>query len=62
MKEISQFIYDQNHIKSIVIENTDEELSINFIYGDTVKITPNTFYYSYLNTKYFDKLKERYML
>ena len=39
MEEIGKFIYDQNHIKSIVIENIDEELYINLVYGDTVKIT-----------------------
>ena len=61
MEEISQFIYDQNHIKSIVIENTNEELSINFIYGDTIKITPSTFD-TFKQTKYFDELKERYNL
>ena len=53
MKEIGKFILDQDHTKSIVIENADDTLSINLIYGNTVKIGTNTF---------FDKLKERYEL
>ena len=61
IKEIGKFIYYQNHIKSIVIENIDEELYINLIYGDTIKITPWTFSNS-LRTNFFDKLQERYAL
>ena len=61
MKEIRQFIYDQNHIKSIVIDKTDEKLSINLVYGNTIKITPRTFFYSH-NIKFFNKLQERYKL
>ena len=62
MIRIREFIKDQNHTKSIVIENTDEELSINFIYGDTVKITPKTFSFNSSLTNFLDKLKERYNL
>ena len=61
MEEIGKFIYDQNHIKSIVIENADEELSISLVYGDTVKITWFTFYEDQ-HINFFDKLKERYEL
>ena len=46
MDEIKQFIEDQNHTKSIVIDKTDEELSINLVYGDIVKITPRTIFLS----------------
>ena len=59
--EICEFIDDQNYTKSIVIENTDEELSINFIYGNIIKITPFTLN-SDQETTFFDKLKERYAL
>ena len=41
--KIWKFIYYQNHTKSIVIEKVDEKISINLIYGNTVKITPTTF-------------------
>ena len=61
MKEIRQFIYDQNHIKSIVIEKADEKLSINLVYGNIIKITPRTFSsFPYIN--FFNKLQERYKL
>ena len=61
MEEIGKFIFYQNHIKSIVIENIDEELYINLVYGDTVKITWFTFYEDQ-HINFFDKLKERYEL
>ena len=38
--EIWRFINDQIHTKSFVIENIDDELSINLVYGNTVKIGP----------------------
>ena len=44
-----------------MIENIDEELSINLVYGDIVKITPNTFDNDQ-RTNFLDKLKERYKL
>ena len=56
-----EFINDQNHTKSIMIENTDEGLYFNLIYGDTIKITQRTFRY-YQKTNFLDKLKERYKL
>ena len=62
MDEIKQFIEDQNHTKSIVIEKTDEELSINPVYANTIKITPRTFYFASPRTKFFDIIKERYNL
>ena len=61
LNKIGSFIYDQNHTKSIVIENTDEGLSIDLVYGDTVKICPTTFD-DFQNIKFFDKLRERYEL
>ena len=61
MKEIWNFIYDQKHTKSIEIENTDEELSINLVYGNTVKIAPRTIC-DFQLTNFFDKLKVRYKL
>ena len=39
--EIWKFIGDQIHTKSFVIENVDGEISINLVYGNTVKIWPN---------------------
>ena len=42
MYKIREFICDQNHAKSILIENTGEELSINLVYGNTVKISPSS--------------------
>ena len=59
--KITDLIYDQNHTKSIVIENTDEKLSINLVYGNTIKIGPSTFN-SCQKTKFLDKLIERYKL
>ena len=50
-----KYIYNQIHKKSIVIENADEELSINLIYGNTVKITPWTFF-----TSQYDMFFENY--
>ena len=44
-----------------MIENADEELSINLIYGNTVKITPWTFFTSQYDI-FFEKLQERYKL
>ena len=59
--EIGKFIYNQNHTKSIVIENTGDKLSINLAYGNTLKITPRTFYTDQ-EINFLDKLKERYEL
>ena len=59
--EIIYFIHDQDLSKSIVIEKSDKNLSINLVYGDTLKITPKTLYYSQ-NTTILDQLKERYKL
>ena len=53
MKDIGKFIKDQDHTKSIVIEKSDKELSINLIYGNTIKIT---------SRKSLNKLQERYKL
>ena len=61
MSEMKQFIYDQNLTKSIVIENTNEGLSIDLNYGDTIKIARLTLYFSQ-QTNFLDKLKERYKL
>ena len=61
MEEIGKSIDDQNHTKSIVIESTDEGLSLDLVYGDSIKIAPLTFY-ALQNTIFFDKLKERYKL
>ena len=61
INKISQFIYDQNNTKSIVIEKTDYKLCINLVYDDIIKITPRTFF-SFHQTKLFDKLKKRYKL
>ena len=58
---MKKFIENQNHTKSIVIENTNEGLSINLVYGDTIKITPRTFSLC-LKTSFFDNLQERYKL
>ena len=62
MKEIREFTNDLNHTKSIVIENTNEGLSIDIVYGDTIKITPRRFNFKFLHTNFFNKLKERYSL
>ena len=62
MDEMKQFIYDQNHTKSIVIDKTDEELFINPVYANTIKITSRTFYFNSPHNKFFDTLKERYKL
>ena len=59
--KIKNFIYDQDHKKSIVIENADENLSISHIYGNIIKITPRTFS-SFPYIKFFNKLQERYKL
>ena len=59
--EMKNFIFDHNHAKSIVMENTDEKLFINFVYGDTLKIIPRGIK-GLRRTNYFDKLKERYKL
>ena len=56
--KIIDFIFNQNQTKSIVIENTDEELSIVLVYGNTIKIGPST-YYSCKKTRFLDKLIER---
>ena len=52
---------NQNHTKSIVIENADEELSINLVYGDIMKILCWTIN-DYPLTETINKLKERYEL
>ena len=59
--KIKKFIYDQNYTKSVMIENADDKISINLVYGNTVKITSRTFNED-LQTKFSDKLKERYEL
>ena len=61
MLKMGEFIYNQNHTKSIIIKNVDENLFINLVYGDTVKITPKTLYTDQ-QTNFLDKLKERYKL
>ena len=61
MEEIGKFIDDKNHTKSIVIESTNEGLSLDLVYGDSIKIAPLTFY-AFQNTNFLDKLKERYEL
>ena len=61
MTEVREFINNKIRTKSIIIENAGDKLSINLVYGDTLKIMPiatNKFQ----QTKYFDKLKERYNL
>ena len=58
MYKIGKLIKDKSHAKSIVIKNTDEELSINLVYGDTIKITPWTSS-SIALTNLLGKLKER---
>ena len=60
-RKIREFIDDQIHAESLVIENIGDKLSLNLVYGDTIKITPDTFF-SLHNTNFFDKLKERYKL
>ena len=60
-RKMRQYIDDQIHRKSIVIEKSDKKLSINLAYGNTVKITPWTFR-SFQQSEFFDKLKERYEL
>ena len=60
-RKMRQYIDDQIHRKSIVIEKSDKKLSINLAYGNTVKITPWTFR-SFQKYEFFDKLKERYEL
>ena len=60
--KIIKFIDYQNHTKSIVIENADEKLSINLIYGDTIKITPSTLWSGDQYNDFFAKLQERYKL
>ena len=57
-----QFIFEQNHTKSIVIEKSDKKLSINLAYGDIIKITPRTFRNNNQYTNFLDKLQERYKL
>ena len=59
--KIINFIHDQYHTKSIVIEKSDKNLSISLIYGNIIKITPRTFS-SFHYIKFFDKLQERYKL
>ena len=46
LNKIGNFNYDQNHTKSIVIENANEGLSIDLVYGNTIKIAPLTPYFS----------------
>ena len=61
MTKIREFINNQIRTKSIVIENKGDTVSIDLVYGDTLKIMPiatNKFQ----QTKYFDELKERYNL
>ena len=61
LDEMRKFIDYQNHTKSIVIENAGDKISINLVYGDTVKITPRTFNI-FEKTNLDDKLQERYEL
>ena len=42
--EVWCFNYNQNHVKSIVIENTGKKLSISLVYGNTWKIGPWSFF------------------
>ena len=58
MDEIEKCVYDQRYVKSIVIKNAGEEISIDLVYGDTVKITSKK-YYNPSRTKIFAELKER---
>ena len=61
MNKIIEYIFDQDHTKSVVIEYAGDKLSINLVYGDTLKIRPwrfNSFQKDYI----FYKLKERYEL
>ena len=61
MKKMKQFIFDQDHTKSIIIENAGDKLSISLVYGNIIKITSRTLWYD-KQTEFFDKLKERYEL
>ena len=61
-KEIRKIIEDQSHIKSIVIENIDEELSINPVYGESIKIIPSHLDFLSYKLIILEKLKERYKL
>ena len=61
MDEMRWLIYNQINAKSIVIENAGDKVSINLVYGDTIKIRPRTSYFS-LNTEFNDKLKKIYTL
>ena len=61
INEMRKFIDDLDDAKSVVMKNTGEELSINLIYGDTIKITSRTLWSEEL-TEFFDKLKERFKL
>ena len=61
LDEMRTFIYYQNHTKSFVIENAGDKISINLVYGETVKITPSTFD-TFIHAKFFNILKERYTL
>ena len=60
--KIKFLIRYQNHTKSIIIENARDKLSFNLVYGDSIKIRPNTFYYPDLHAKFYNKLQERYEL
>ena len=61
MEKMRKFIYAQKHTKSIVIENADEKIFINLIYGNTIKILFRIFTDDQ-PTEIFNKLKERYEL
>ena len=61
-KEIREIIYKQKHTKSIVIEKTDEELSINLIYGDTIKIIPSHLDFHSCRLISLEKIQKRYKL
>ena len=60
-RKIREFIDDQIHAKSLVIENIGDKLSINLVYGDTIKITPDTLDDDQ-DTIFYNKLQERYKL
>ena len=61
LDEMRTFIRYQNHTKSFVIENAGDKISINLVYGETIKITPSTFD-TFIHAKFFNILKERYKL
>ena len=61
-KEIREIIYKQKHIKSMVIEKTDGELSINLVYGNTIKITSSHLDFYSCKLISLEKIQKRYKL